>query len=148
MTAVAIAVVSIFVLAGLAWFAGKALHASFCPICLGVGGTWLWMLAARFAGFPIDATMLAVLLGASVVGIAAQLETRLPRGCSPLLWKTLVLPAGFAAAYGLVAERWIVAATAALALVLLAALFLLPRRLTGTDEAIIKKLEQEMKKCC
>jgi len=144
----ALAVVSIFALAGLAWLAGKALRFPLCPICFGVAGTWLWMLGARFAGFPVDATMLAVLLGASVVGIAAQLETRLPRGCSPLLWKTLTLPVGFIAAYGLVAERWIVAAIAVSALVLLAALFLLPRRLAGTDEAVVKKLEQEMKKCC
>ena len=144
----ALAVVSIFALAGLAWLAGKALRFPLCPICFGVAGTWLWMLGARFAGFPVDATMLAVLLGASVVGIAAQLETRLPRGCSPLVWKTLTLPVGFIAAYGLVAERWIVAAIAVSALVLLAALFLLPRRLAGSDEAVVRKLEQEMKKCC
>ena len=144
----ALAVVSIFALAGLAWLAGKALRFPLCPICFGVAGTWLWMLGARFAGFPVDATMLAVLLGASVVGIAAQLETRLPRGCSPLLWKTLTLPVGFIAAYGLVAERWIVAAIAVSALVLLAALFLLPRRLAATDEAAVEKLEQQMKKCC
>lgn len=148
MTAVALAVASILVLAGLAWLAGKALRSPLCPICFGVGGTWLWMLAARFAGLPIDATMLAVLLGASVVGIAGQLEGRLPQGRSPLLWKTLALPVGFVAAYGLVAERWGVAAIAALALVLLAGLFLLPRRLAGTDEAVVKKLEQQMKKCC
>jgi len=144
----ALAVVSIFALAGLAWLAGKALRFPLCPICFGVAGTWLWMLGARFAGFPVDATMLAVLLGASVVGIAAQLETRLPRGCSPLLWKTLTLPVGFIAAYGLVAERWIVAAIAVSALVLLAALFLLPRRVAAADEAVVKKLEQQMKNCC
>src|SRR3990172_7504118 len=144
----ALAVVSIFALAGLAWLAGKALRFPLCPICFGVAGTWLWMLGARFAGFPVDATMLAVLLGASVVGIAAQLETRLPRGRSPLLWKTLALPVGFVAAYGLVAERWTVAAAAGPALVLLAALFLLPRRLAAADEAAVEKLEQQMKKCC
>src|SRR3972149_448926 len=143
----ALAVVSIFALAGLAWLAGKALRFPLCPICFGVAGTWLWMLGARFAGFPVDATMLAVLLGASVVGIAAQLQTRLPPGCAPLLGKTLTLPVGFIAAYGLVAERWIVAAVAVSALVLLAALFLLPRRLAGSDEAGVRTLEHEMKRC-
>ena len=97
---------------------------------------------------PVDATMLAVLLGASVVGIADQLESRLPRGYSPLLWKTVTLPVGFAAAYGLAAERWNVAAIAGLALVVLAVLFLLPRRLAAADEAVVEKLEQQMKKCC
>lgn len=145
---IALPMVSILVLACLAWLAGKALRSPLCPICFGVGGTWLWMLAARFAGFPIDATMLAVLLGASVVGIAGRLEGRLPQGRSPLLWKTLALPVGFVAAYGLVAERWVPAGIAALALVLLAGLFLLPRRLAGTDEAVVEKLEREMKKCC
>jgi hypothetical protein len=144
----ALAVVSIFALAGLAWLAGRALRLPLCPICFGVAGTWLWMLGARFAGLPVDATMLAVLLGASVVGIAAQLESRLPRGCSPLLWKTLTLPVGLSAAYGLAAEYWNVAAIAGLALVLLAALFLLPRRPAVTDEAVVKKLEEEMKNCC
>jgi len=144
----ALALVSIFVLAGLAWLAGKALRFSLCPICFGVAGTWLWMLGARLAGFAVDSTMLAVLLGASVVGIAGQLEARLPQGCSPLLWKTLTLPVGFVAAYGLVAERWNMAAISFLALALLAALFLLPRRLAATDEAAVEKLEQQMKKCC
>lgn len=144
----ALAIISIFALAGVAWLAGRALRFTLCPICFGVAATWLWMVGARFAGFPVDATMLAVLLGASVVGIADQLEARLPRGCSPLLWKTLTLPVGFAAAYGLAAERWNVAVVAALALVLLAALLLLPRRLAAADEAVVDKLEQEMKKCC
>jgi hypothetical protein len=144
----ALALVSIFVLAGLAWLAGKALRSSLCPICFGVAGTWLWMLVARFAGFPVDSTMLAMLLGASVVGIAGQLEARLPQGCSPLLWKTLTLPVGFVAAYGLVTERWHVAAISFFALVLLAALLLLPRHLAGTDEEVVKKLEHQMKNCC
>lgn len=148
MTIIVLAVASILVLAGLAWLVGKALRISICPICLGVGGTWLWMIAARFAGFSIDSVMLAILLGASVVGIAEQFEAHLPQGRSRLLWKTLLLPIGFVAAYGLVAERWGVAASSAIALVLLAALFLLPRRLAGTDESVVKKLEQQMKKCC
>ena len=145
---IALALASIFALAGLGWLAGKTLRLSLCPICFGVAGTWLWMLGARFAGFAVDTTMLAVLLGASVVGIAGQLETRLARGRSPLLWKTLALPVGFVAAYGLAAERWDVAAIAVLALGLLAALFLLPRRVAAADEDVVKKLEQQMKKCC
>lgn len=148
MTAVALAVGSILVLAGLAWLAGKGLRVSVCPICFGVGGTWLWMVGARFAGFAIDSTMLAILVGASVVGIAYQLEPRLVQERSRLLWKTLVLPIGFVAAYGLVAERWGVAAVAALVLALVAVLFLLPRRPARTDEAVVKKLEQQMKRCC
>ena len=145
---IAIPIASILILAGLAWFAAKALRSTLCPICFGVAGTWLWMLGARFAGVPVDATMLAVLLGASVVGIAGQIEGRLPQGRSALSWKTLALPPGFVAAYGLVEERWILAAIAVLALAILASVFLLPRRLAGNDEAVVRKLEQQMKNCC
>ena len=148
MTAIALAVGSILVLAGLAWLAGKRTGLSICPICFGVAGTWSWMLAARFASFEIDPTMLAILLGASVVGFAHQLEPRLPRERSRLLWNTLVLPIGFVGVYGLVSERWSAAAAAALALALVTAWFVLPRRPVRTNEEVVKKLEQHMKRCC
>lgn len=145
---IALSITSIFALAGLAWLGGKVLRLPLCPSCFGVAGTWVWMLGARSIGFPVDQTMLGVLLGASVVGIAAQLESRLPQGRSPLLWKALALPAGFVAAYGLAVERWNLAAIAVLALVLLAVLFLLPRPRAAADEEVVKKLEEQMKKCC
>ena len=148
MTAVALEVGSILVLAGLAWLAGKRTGLSICPICFGVAGTWSWMLAARFAGFPVDPTMLAMLMGASVVGLAHQFEPRLLRERSRLLWNTLVLPIGFVGVYGLVSERWSAAAAAALALALVIAWFVLPWRPVRTDEEVVKKLEQQMKHCC
>ncbi len=148
MAIVLITAVSILVLAGLAWIAGKFLRFPVCPICVGVGATWIGMLAARFAGFAIDATMLAVLIGGSVVGIAYQLEKRLPGGRSRLLWKTLFFPTGFAAAYGVAVANWGMAATAAAALLLLSAVFLLPHRLSGTDDEVVEKLEKRMKECC
>jgi hypothetical protein len=141
-------VISVLGLAGLAWLAGGRTHFKVCPICFGVAGTWAWMLGARFAGLPVDATMLAVLLGASVVGGATRLEAHLAQGRSPLLWKTLAVAEGVAAAYGLVAQRWDVVALAVVALLLLAAWFLLPRRVAATDEAVVRKLEEQMKKCC
>jgi hypothetical protein len=140
-------VVSILALTSAAWLAARALRASLCPICIGVGATWLWMLAARFAGLPVDGAMLAILLGASVLGAAGAIESRLPPGRSLLLWKACALPIGFVAAYGLAAERWGMAAAGALAFALLAGFFLRPRRAAG-DAAVVGKLEQEMKKCC
>lgn len=148
MITIALPVISMLGLAGLAWLAGRRIHINVCPICFGVSGTWLWMLGARFAGLPVDATMLAVLLGASVVGGATRLEAHLAQGRSPLLWKTLAVAEGVAAAYGVTAERWDVVALAVLALLLLAAWFLLPRRSPGTDEEVVKNLEQQMKNCC
>jgi len=148
MTTVAMMVVSIAVLAALAWVAGRALRIGLCPVCIGVVGTWAWMLAARLAGFAVDGLMLALLIGGSVTGIAYQLETRLPRGRSPLLWKGLFLPVGFAAGYALVAEQWALLALALVALALPAAMFVRSQRPPGTDAATVEKLEERMKKCC
>ena len=148
MTIVLITAISILVLTGLAWLASRGLRVSVCPICIGVGGTWLWMIGARLAGFAIDATMLAVLIGGSVVGVAYQIEKRLPQGRSQLLCKTLCFPAGFAAAYAIVVEHWGLALTAGVLLALLSALFLLPHRFSRTDDESVGKLEKQMKECC
>ena len=149
MNALAPTLVSILVLTGLARLAGKALRLSLCPICIGVVGTWGWMLAARLAGFASDPAMLAMLMGASVVGFAHHFEPHLAPQRSRLLWNTLVLPAGFAAVYALVSERWGAAAVAALVLALVAAWFVLPPpRAARTDDAAVKKLEEQMKRCC
>jgi hypothetical protein len=148
MTTIAVMAVSITALAALAWIAGKALRTGLCPLCIGVAGTWAWMLAARYAGFAVDSLMLALLIGGSVTGIAYQLEARLPQGRSALLWKGLFLPAGFAAGYALVAGQWAVLAFAALALLVPAAMLLRPQRPPGSDAAAVEKLEERMKKCC
>lgn len=132
----------------LAWLAGRVARLPVCPVCAGVAGTWLWMLAARLAGIAIDGAVLAMLLGASVVGFAQWIETRLPAGRSPLLWKVLALALGFAAAYGLAAERWLLALAAAAVLGLVAAFFLRPRRTVAGDSVAVAKLEERMKKCC
>lgn len=148
MTIILITAISILVLTGLAWIAGKSLRFPVCPICVGVAGTWIWMLAARFAGLAIDATMLAILIGGSVVGVAYQLEKRLPQGRSQLLWKTLFFPTGFAAAYGIAIAHWTLAVTATVAVLLLAAMFFLSHRLSRTNDEAVGKLEKQMKECC
>ncbi len=148
MTVILITTISILAITGFAWQAGKILPFRVCPICAGVAGTCLWMLAARLAGFAFDAPMLAILLGGSVVGIAYQLEKHLPQGRSPLLWKTLFLPMGFVAAYGLAAPQWSLLAMAVAALLLLTAVFFAPRRHAEKNSAAVEKLERDMKKCC
>ena len=148
MTVILITTISIIAITALAWLATKVLPFPVCPICVGVAGTWIWMLAARFAGLTFDTSMLAILLGASVFGIAYQLEKHLPKGRSPLLWKTLFLPIGFAAAYGLMIAHWSVLGISILALLLLTAGFFMPHRDTKNNSAAVEKLEREMKKCC
>ena len=148
MTIILITTLSILAITGFAWLAGKILPFRVCPVCAGVTGTWIWMLAARLAGFAFDATMLAILLGGSAVGMAYQLEKHLSQGRSPLLWKTLFLPTGFAAAYGLAVAHWSLLAMAVAALLLLTAVFFVPRRHSEKNSAAVEKLEQDMKKCC
>lgn len=101
-------VISILTITCAVWMVNKVFPFQVCPICAGVSGTWLWMLAASLLGYQIDLIIVAMLLGGSVVGIAYQLEKKLPVGRSPLLWKTLFIPTGFVAAYSLVASQWAV----------------------------------------
>ena len=148
MTAILTTTVSIFAIAGLAWAAKKLLRVPVCPICLGVGGTWLWMVIARSLGYAVDATMLSILLGGSVAGIAYLVEKRLPLGRSPMLWKTLFIPAGFVAAYGLAASQWILFAVMGVALVLLTAFFLVPPATSGEPSETVEELKKKMQQCC
>jgi len=148
MIIILITIISILAITGLAWVARKFMPFRICPICVGVAGTWLWMLAGRLAGLDFDVSMLAILVGGSVTGIGDQLEKHLPGGRSPLLWKTLFLPTGFVAAYGLVVPHWSVLAMAIVALLLLTAAFFVPRSQPEQNSAVVEKLKQDMKKCC
>lgn len=143
-----IPILSILCLTALGWAARKTMASRVCPICAGVAGTWLWLLAARELGVDVDATVLALLLGATVAGAAYQLEKRLPAGRSSLAWKTLFVPVGLVAAYGLVVPNWVVAGAGLAALVVLTTLFLASARATVRDEAAIEQLERQMKRCC
>ncbi len=148
MTTILATLASIWAIAGLAWAVRGRLPFPACPICIGVGGTWLWMAAARELGLAVDASMLAVLLGGSVVGLAFQLEKRLPRGRSPVLWKALSVPAGFVAAYGLAGPHWIFLGAGAAGLALLSLVFLRPPGAQEKSSAAVEKLEEQMKRCC
>ena len=148
MTIVLTTIASILAIAGLAWAAGRMLRLPLCPICSGVAGTWLWMVVARHFGFAVDAVMLSTLIGGSVVGIAYQLEKRLAGVRSALAWKTLFIPAGFAAAYGLAVAHWVLLTTALVVLLPLAAYFLWPRGSSKTSSTAVQELESKMKNCC
>jgi len=148
MTAILTTTLSILAISGAAWAAKKWLRVPVCPICLGVGGTWLWMLIGGSLGYAVDATMLSILLGGSVVGIAYQVERRLPQGRSPLLWKTLFIPAGFVAAYALVQSQWTLLAVTSAVLVPLTAFFLVPTAASGEQSETVKELKKKMQQCC
>lgn len=146
MDAFTLAIVSILALTAAAWLARLLVRAALCPICTGVAGTWAWMLAARAWGLAVDPVVLALLLGASVVGGAQWMESRLGAGRSPLAWKALALPCGFAVAYGVVASHWITAAIGLCAIGALLAFF--TRAGAPADPMAVAQLQERMKKCC
>jgi len=147
-TSLLTAIISILAISAVAWAAKKLLRVPVCPICLGVGGTWLWMLVGRSLGHAVDATMLSILLGGSVAGIAYQLEKRLPPERSSLLWKTLFVPAGFVAAYALVQLQWTLLAVTGALLALLTAFFLAPRAASREQSETVEELKKKMRECC
>jgi len=148
MTSILVAISSIFAIAGAAWAARRLSRIPVCPICIGVAGTWLWMLIARSLGYAVDTTILSMLLGGSVVGIAYLVEKRLPQGRSPLLWKTLFIPVGFVAAYGLATTQWILFAVTGAVLVSLAAFFLAQSAASGAPSETVEELKKKMQQCC
>lgn len=131
-----------------AWLARRLSRVEFCPVCAGIAGTWLWMLAARAGGIAVDAAMLAILMGASVAGVAQWLGERLPPGRSVAAWKAVALPVGAAAAYGAASERWVLAAAAVIALCTTARAFGWAPRGAPRNDAAVAELEERMKKCC
>lgn len=144
---ITITIASILGITVLTWLFNRLLPYKVCAICAGVSGTWLLMLGARFLGYPIDSEILAILLGASVAGIAYQLEKKLPEKRSLLLWKVLFIPAGFVAVYGIVQSLWFLFFGALVFLFLLAYAFLkVPK--TNINLSPTKELEEKMKQCC
>jgi hypothetical protein len=148
MTPFVVAMLSVIGLTLAAWLVRRASRAEICPVCAGVAGTWLWMIAARAGGFAVDGALLAILMGMSVVGIAQWIAGRLPAGRSPLAWKAFALPSGAAAAYGAATAQWAIAGAAATTFVLAALAFGLTRRNAPADTATLAELEERMKKCC
>ncbi|MBU6414745.1 hypothetical protein KGQ34_00675 [Patescibacteria group bacterium] len=122
-----------------------------CPVCAGVSGTWIWILAGMFSGV-LDAgrwqLFVAMLMGGTVVGIAYQIEKRLPPHRSPLLRKTLFIPAGFALVYGVLAQWWNAALVSFAFLLLLSFVFFASQRKIKDSDKTTKELEEKMKDCC
>lgn len=139
-------------LTALAWGLRRALWPRLCPLCAGVAGTWIAMLAAHLAGMELDLRLPALLLGGSVVGLAGLGEAALT-GRAPgvvLAWKTAFVATGFACAYALLLEAWMPAALGgALLAALLGAPWLLPARTTaGAPTAGQARVLAALKNCC
>jgi len=150
MNAIVPSLVSIWLLAGLAWVARRTLRVAVCPICAGVAGTWLWMLVARqFGLLGIDTSMLPLLLAGSVVGSTYQAERWLPPGRSGALFKSVAIPIGLAAAYTLAQSLWGLLGVLLAVLLLVAAVFFRPTSTAvATSSEVAEELKRQMEQCC
>jgi len=130
----------------------KKFEYKICPICIGVAGTWLWILIGIYSGF-LDAEkwklIAAMFMGGSVVGIAYQLERRLDSE-ERLTWKALFIPVGFVLVYGLINLSWMHLILSLVGISLIAYLFL-RKSASKKNSQISDKvayLEKKMKNCC
>lgn len=143
---IAITIASILALTGLVALVNRILPFAVCPICAGSFLTWVGLVGAHIAGYAIDLTVPAVLMGGSVVGIAYQAEKKFWRTASaPMLWKALFMPTGFLAAYAVLEAGWIALAFLLTFLAVVTYLFA-PRQ--GERPAAVKGLEKKMEDCC
>src|SRR3989344_2880435 len=134
-----IAIVSILVISFFAWITNQSLSFRICPICAGVSGTWIWLLASRFLGYEIDLIILALLMGGSVVGLSSKLDKN---------WKIPFIPLGFIATYNLLLENWTILLISLVILSLLSFAFLLLHKKSNLNKETNQELEQKMKNCC
>lgn len=152
MIPIIIATISIFIITGVFWLFNKFSPIQVCPICAGVSGTWLLILAGLFLGILIHGgwvLIVAMGMGGSVVGIAYQLEKKMPKYKSTLLWKTLFIPIGFIAVYSLFVTQWIIFVISIIFMIILAWLFTRKKiSHPEKEKEVISKLENKMKDCC
>lgn len=122
-----------------------------CPVCAGVAGTWLWMFAARYYGYPADINIISLLMGGSVVGITYQLERKIRPG-KIMAWKILFIPAGFMLSYNLIYFSWLYLILSIVAILSLLFIFLVWPVSGSMDSKNngrnVEGLEEKMKNCC
>jgi hypothetical protein len=141
---IVVALISISVLTGIAFAVRRFARISVCPICVGVSGTWAWMLGIRFMGVAVQESVIMRLMWGSGVGIAYDWERRADTG-EPV-FKLVFVSAGFLTAWAIVTSSWEVALIAGL--------------VTGISPALVRRrgdrrsfgrarlLEEKMKECC
>ena len=134
------------------WLANRILPFQICPICAGVSGTWVGLLAAYFSGYQIDLVVPELLMGGSVAGVAYQLEKKLfvesTDWRTPLFWKTIFIPAGFVAAYSILIQWWSAFFVVCIFLLLVSFVFLSPRKQNAVHAGTVGELKKKMEDCC
>ncbi|OGE86498.1 MAG: hypothetical protein A3J48_00015 [Candidatus Doudnabacteria bacterium RIFCSPHIGHO2_02_FULL_46_11] len=145
---IALAVLSILVVTFLAnLFNAMRIVRPICPICAGVALTWIWLILAYFTGYNFDPMVIAMLMGGSVVGLAYAADKKINKQPS-LLFKSVFIPAGFAAAYSIISKNWPIFI---LGLIIMAIIyFMFVKNSTGGPKTNERALEikDKLKNCC
>lgn len=143
--------ISIFILAAFAWLIRNFTTIKICPVCTGVAGTWIWLIAGIFAGILPQAVYqlpAAILMGGSVVGIAYQLEKKLPLQKSSILFKLIFIPTGFFTMYSLILSQWLEFVFAILFLAILLLFFIKAPKNPAKINKNIEEIKNKIKNCC
>jgi len=155
------ALLFVVAITAIVWFLNRLLPFKICPICVGVSLTWIGLTAGLLSGNLASSNYMipiAMLMGATVVGIAYQGEKALGMSGNTLWrWKVPVIVGGLGIAYWLfISMSW---TTLVIELVILLGLtimfFVLPGRTslqgkenTDRDPDRMKKLVDDMESCC
>jgi len=115
-----------------------------CPICALVSSTWIVLLILRYAGYEIDESLIAMLMGGSAVGISYVLSTK-SLGDRVTKWKLVSIPTAFLAAWLLLHYQfgWFISVVIIYALVYAGF-----RQPADSSNDQIKKIEHELENCC
>lgn len=147
---ITVTVISIVAISAVVWFANRILPITICPICAAVFLTWVGLVGANLAGYPVDLVVPALLMGGTVVGTAYQLEKKLggePSGVR-MFWKVFFIPTGFIAAYAVLEQSWVVFLGAAIFLCLISLVLMFSSRAKNANLAALSDIEKKMKDCC
>lgn len=106
------------------------------------------MLAAQALGYSMDGTIIAILMGGSVVGAMGKIEKILSQSRFFLVWKTFFLAVGFSAVYSLYHQWWVAFALAVGLICLIVFLLFENRGGKESSKETMRELENKMKNCC
>jgi hypothetical protein len=128
-------------------FLDRLLNFRICTLCASVAATWLSMLLIHwFTPFPVDTTLLAILMGCSVVGIMYRFSAKTVIVYRPLTGLFFLL-SGTTLAYFLITlifDPWSLAVL--ISVFVLAYCFEISRK--KRLSSLGKKLEKRLEHCC
>ncbi|RJQ28543.1 hypothetical protein C4571_03305 [Candidatus Parcubacteria bacterium] len=141
------------------WFLNRYLPIRICPVCAGVSGTWFLLTAAILGGLLPRGEFfvpIAMLMGATVVGVAYQGEKRYDWMKGALWrWMVPVVIGGLAVAFWLLENMSYASLFVEVIIlaVLFYALFIHPSVRGSTRKILkdgdeVKRLLHEMEQCC